>query len=358
MSDYYHTQRIEFVKKTRELQEELPIWYGDYLRSIETVTSALTRLNYTRDIRVFFRYLIAENRRFQGVAIEKITPDMLGDLTLRELEMYVEYLGYYISDEEKEFANDERGKARKISSLRSLFRYLYREQKITSNPAELIATPKLHHKAIIRLSPDEAARLMDAIENGEGLTQRQKQYQRKTVLRDFAIVMLFLTTGIRVSELVGLNVGDFNFKDNSFLVTRKGGNQATLYFEIETADAILRYLESKEEEQLSPSSPLFLSMQNKRITVRSVEKLVQKYARIASPHKKITPHKLRSTYGTMLYEETGDIYLVADVLGHKDVNTTKTHYAAMSEARRRMAAKAVKIRDDESSHRDDNNIKE
>jgi site-specific recombinase XerD len=89
----------------------------------------------------------------------------------------------------------------------------------------------------------------------------------------------------------------------------------------------------------------FLSMQNKRLSVRSVEKLVKKYASKVTSLKKITPHKLRSTYGTNLYKETGDIYLVADVLGHKDVNTTKKHYAAIDDSRRRMAASAVKLRE-------------
>ena len=91
---------------------------------------------------------------------------------------------------------------------------------------------------------------------------------------------------------------------------------------------------------------LFLSMQNRRMAVRSVEKLVKKYATpVTGGMKKITPHKLRSTYGTSLYQETGDIYLVADVLGHKDVNTTKKHYAAMKDENKRKAAKAVRLRE-------------
>ena len=86
-------------------------------------------------------------------------------------------------------------------------------------------------------------------------------------------------------------------------------------------------------------------MQYRRITVRAVENLVKKYAKIVSPLKKITPHKLRSTYGTNLYRETGDIYLVADVLGHSDVNTTKKHYAALEDERRRSARNKVRLRE-------------
>ena len=94
-------------------------------------------------------------------------------------------------------------------------------------------------------------------------------------------------------------------------------------------------------------------MQNKRISVRSVENLVKKYTQIATPRKHITPHKLRSTYGTALYRETGDIYLVADVLGYSDVNTTRKHYAAIEDDRRRRARKAVRLREEESSRKDE-----
>ena len=168
-------------------------------------------------------------------------------------------------------------------------------------------------------------------------------------MRDTAIIILFLGTGIRISELVGLNNVDLNFKDNSFLVTRKGGNKSILFFDDDVAAALIRYLDYKSECGLpnGDEDALFLSSQKTRITVRAVENLVQKYAKIVSPLKKISPHKLRSTYGTQLYKATGDIYIVADVLGHKDVNTTRKHYAAISEDARRAVAGKVKLRRDE-----------
>ena len=122
-----------------------------------------------------------------------------------------------------------------------------------------------------------------------------------------------------------------------------------LYFGKEVEKALKNYL-SSERKAMTPvaghENALFLSMQRKRMGVQAVENMVKKYARQVTPNKKITPHKLRSTYGTSLYKETGDIYLVADVLGHKDVNTTKKHYAAIDEDRRRQAALAVKLRED------------
>ena len=133
-------------------------------------------------------------------------------------------------------------------------------------------------------------------------------------------------------------------------MTRKGGNNAILYFSDEVRYALEEYIAEKSNDPKIPQgeNAFFLSMQYKRINVRSVEILVKKYSSIVTPLKKITPHKLRSTYGTRLYNETGDIYVVADVLGHKDVNTTKKHYAAITEDNRKRVANAVKLRIEEN----------
>ena len=160
---------------------------------------------------------------------------------------------------------------------------------------------------------------------------------------------LLLGTGIRVSECVGLDINDVDFDNNGIKIRRKGGYEVIVYFGDEVREALLDYLE--ERLQIVPvdghANALFLSLQQKRLNVRSVENLVKKYAQTVTKLKKITPHKLRSTYGTSLYRETGDIYLVADVLGHKDVNTTKKHYAAIEDSRRRSAANVVKLREKE-----------
>ena len=180
------------------------------------------------------------------------------------------------------------------------------------------------------------------------MTARQKSYQENTRIRDIAILTLFLGTGIRNSELVGLNVEDINFDNQSFVVTRKGGNRAILYFNDETSEALAQWIAYRENiKDLPPDEhTLFLSLQNRRITTRAIQNLVKKYASQVTTLKKITPHKLRSTYGTELYKESGDIYLVASVLGHKDVNTTRKHYASMNDEQKRKAADMVKLRKD------------
>lgn len=271
---------------------------------------------------------------------------ILESITREDIEEYLEYISYYHKDS-REITNEERGKSRKLASLRSFYNYFYQTEQIEKNPAVLIPMPKLHQKEIIRLDTDEVAILLDQVEDGTNLTKSQKKYHEKTKTRDTALLTLLLGTGIRVSECVGLDIEDVDFKNNGIKIRRKGGYETVVYFGEEVEQALLEYIEQRKHTiPLSGHEhALFLSIQNRRITVRAVENLVKKYASNVTTLKKITPHKLRSTYGTSLYRETGDIYLVADVLGHKDVNTTRKHYAALEDERKRKAANAVKLRE-------------
>ena len=188
--------------------------------------------------------------------------------------------------------------------------------------------------------------MLNQAEYGAQLTKQQQGFHKHTKTRDVAMLSLFLGTGIRISECVGINVDDIDFENSAFTVTRKGGNRVILYFNEEVKEALQNYLvdRAKIKDLKETENALFLSLQKKRMNVRSVQELVKKYSLLSTPLKRITPHKLRSTYGTNLYRETKDIYIVADVLGHKDVNTTKKHYAAISEDIRRDAANKVKLR--------------
>ena len=183
------------------------------------------------------------------------------------------------------------------------------------------------------------------------LNAKDSPFYEKTKERDLAIITLLLGTGIRVSELVGLNVDDVDFRNNGLHLIRKGRKEMTVYFGNEVADALEQYMEGSRKLVIPKEGhedALFYSMQRRRIGVQAVQNLVKKYAKEVTPLKKITPHKLRSTYGTALYQETDDIYLVAEVLGHSDVNTTRKHYAAMSDTRRRQAAGKVVLRESAS----------
>ena len=258
--------------------------------------------------------------------------------------MFLNYLTAFEVDGVR-FSNSEKTKARKLATIKSFFKYNYNKDRISSDPASKVLSIKLHDKAIIRLESDEVSTLLNNVEDGKGLSERQKSIQDKTRKRDIAILTLFLGTGIRISELVGIDMKDLDMDVNGFKITRKGGNQTILYFSDEVRQALDDYIDERAQNPLLDNEPaLFVSLQNKRITVRAVQNLVKKYASITSPLKHITPHKLRSTYGTNLYKETNDIYVVAEVLGHKDINTTKKHYAAISDDIKRAAASKVSLR--------------
>ena len=345
----YHEQTdIENTLRLRDVLKTLPPFCKDFFRAIEPRTTTKTRISYAYDIRIFFQFLLDLNPAFKDQSMDAFTIDVLDQITAVDLEEYEEYLKVYKSGDKTE-TNGERGLKRKMSSLRSFYAYYFKREMIHTNPTVLVDVPKIHQKSIIRLEADEVAMLLDYIEHGgDDLTGQKKVYYEKTKDRDLALVTLLLGTGVRVSECVGLDIEDVDFKNNGIKVTRKGGNEMVVYFGPEVEKALKNYLEVRKN--IVPvdghEHALFYSTQRKRLGVQAVENLVKKYARQVTTTKKITPHKLRSTYGTALYQETGDIYLVADVLGHKDVNTTKKHYAALDDSRRRQAATAVKLRED------------
>ena len=324
----YHEQTdVENTLRLRDVLKTLPPFCKDFFRAIEPRTTTKTRISYAYDIRIFFQFLLEQNPAFRDWSIDAFTVDVLDQITAVDLEEYEEYLKVYQAGDKTE-TNGERGLKRKMSSLRSFYAYYFKREMIHTNPTVLVDVPKIHQKSIIRLEADEVALLLDYIEHGgDDLTGQKKVYYEKNKDRDLALVTLLLGTGVRVSECVGLDIEDVDFKNNGIKVTRKGGNEMVVYFGPEVEKALKNYLEVRKN--IIPveghEHDLFYSTQRT---------------------KKITPHKLRSTYGTALYQETGDIYLVADVLGHKDVNTTKKHYAALDDSRRRQAATAVKLRED------------
>lgn len=342
----YHDQiNINNDLKLREMLKELPRFCMTFFRGIEYTTSSRTRIAYAYDLGVFFNYIKDTNPAYADIEINHFSIDILNKITVDDIEEYLDYLKVY-SKNSSEHTNREKGIKRKLSSLKSFYNYFFCNQIIEDNPAAKVRMPKLHESEIIRLDSDEVARLLDEVESGDNLTKSQKKYHDKTKLRDTALLTLLLGTGMRVSECVGIDINDVDFKNSGIKVRRKGGYEAIVYFGDEVEIALLNYLEYRNtiKPVAGHENALFLSLQNKRISVRSVENLVKKYSGLITTLKHITPHKLRSTYGTNLYKETGDIYLVADVLGHKDVNTTRKHYAAIEDRRRYNARNEVSLR--------------
>ena len=353
MERYVNERDKKYLNKLRtEIMPSLPSFCADFFIGISSVTTVLTRYNYSTDLLVFFNYLVSDGAIFDGMNVRDITLSDMDSVKSRDIERFVDYIGGYYTAGGEFVKNSDKAKSRKLSAVRSLFKYLYTHDLINENVTTKVAMPKLREKEIIRLENDEVREVFELLDTESSfISEQQNAYNNNnTKARDNAIITLMLGTGIRVSECVGLNVADINFTNKSFIVTRKGEKESILYLNDEIIDAIKAYLPVRkaqlEKKKIKPEEidALFLSLQNKRMSVRAVEIMVKKYAQIVAPLKKISPHKLRSTYGTALYRQTNDIYVVAEVLGHKDINTTKKHYAAISEDIKKSAANKVNFR--------------
>ena len=302
----YHEQTyIDNTLRLREILKTMPPFVRDYFRAIEPKSSAKTRISYAYDIRVFFHFLMENNPVYKDYTMDQFTVKDLERIEPVDIEEYQEFLKVYTGSEDKQITNTEKGLARKMSALRSFYAYFFKHQVIEKNPTLLVDMPKLHDKAIIRMDTDEVAALLEYVEHGgDDLTGQRKVYFEKTRNRDLAILTLLLGTGIRVSECVGLDIQDVDFKNNGVKVTRKGGNEMVVYFGEEVENALKMYLYTTRKSITAlpgHENALFLSTQRKRMGVQAVENMVKKYARQITPNKKITPHKLRSSYGTALY---------------------------------------------------------
>jgi len=354
MSNYHEEQNRQNILRLREHLKVLPPFLGEFFRNKADYTSTRTRLGYAYDLKLFFNFLVNETRDFSANNMDNFVLDDLARVNADHIEEFMEYLSYYTTSRERQGAeyhvqNELEGKSRKLSAVRTMFTYFYKKGKIAANPAELVATPPIKEKAKVYLDANEIANLLDEADSGESLTKKQKDYHAHTRSRDVAILSLFAGTGIRISEAVGLNLEDIDIDSGCFKVVRKGGDEAILYFGDEVSEALGEYLEHrlKISEKPGHERALFLSMQNRRITTRAVQNLVKKYSFLANSLKKITPHKLRTSFGTNMYRQTGDIYLVADLLGHKDVNTTRKSYADTKADAGRRAVRELRLRKDD-----------
>jgi len=320
---YVKERDIYNIDQLNRVLENLPPFCNAFFLGIEQTTSPLTRLGYARDLEIFFNFLTTETEKFHDKKIVDFDKSDLNQVTIDDLELYMSFLTHYRKNNQ-DYLNGERGKMRKMAALRSFFKYFYRRGDLQENIMTKIDLPKIHEKSIIRLSDEEVAKMIAAANKNP---------------RDEMMITLFLLSGIRVSELVGLDYQDIDLKNKTFLITRKGGKQTILHMGQQLHDKFVEYF---ADGDWTPTTPVFTKCGH-RLSVRAVENIVKKYAAIAAPLKKISPHKLRSTYGTNLYKATNDIYVVADVLGHKDINTTKKHYAAISDDIRIKAADMVKL---------------
>ena len=197
--NYHDEQSMINITHMREVLATLPGFCKSFFRGIQEYTSSRTRLAYAYDLRVFFEFLHDNNSMCKKMEITAYPLSILDSICKEDIEEYMDYLSLYEKDG-KEYTNNERGKKRKLSALKSFYNYYFCAEQIQTNPAALVPLPKQHEKEIIRLDADEVAMLLDQVEDGTKLSKTQQIYHKKTVIRDVALLTLLLGTGIRVSE--------------------------------------------------------------------------------------------------------------------------------------------------------------
>ena len=343
--------------KFLEIIDELPDYCMMYFMSKADTYKPRTKVTYAIDLKSFFWYLIdALPDRFPYAKISDIPKDSLNTLVSDDIVMYMAYLNEYsMKDSDGSYPtklnhdgnpeiivykNGPAAKKRKLAALKSFFKYMMVNRKLTNDPTVYVDIPKLDEKAIITLSKKEEKKLKDCVSNGSGKTDRGKKFFEKTKYRDLAIITLFLGTGLRISELCGLNMFDFDFEERRILVARKGHKQEFVYFNQEVLSTLTDYIEFERPQLLKEAydkksdGPLFVSNRGTRITVNRVEMIIKEYGRqVLPPNVKISAHLLRKTYGTNVYEKSGDLPLAQHALGHSDPSTTAKFYIKFDENR-------------------------
>ena len=327
----YKKQKEELNKeKLDELLRILPAYCRDYFVYAEGTQDrpSSTMLAYAQEVRKFFDYMIKENPTL--TCYDDISIDVLNRLTPKDIQEYMYYAKSHKDADGNTVTNSASTRSRKLSALRSFFKYLYAYSGLNMNPAAMVDSPDIKRKKQPRLNREEVSELLDSVETGNDLTDRQKDYALRSTLRDAAIMKLFLGTGIRVSELVGIDLGDIDWKNKEILIVRKGGDEDTIYIGDEIATALDDYIRFERQPFNDGEQALFVSSRTAsrgRLSVRAVEKLVKKYGAATIKTKKLTPHGCRRTFGQNYYQETGDIRETADLMGHSEVSTTAKHYA-------------------------------
>ena len=343
----YHIEKnkIYSEKLNDILKNNLPPYCRDYFIALENRTQIRTRIAYAYDLQLFFYYLQSENPLYSSCEAKDIPFDALKRLDRKDFEEYMHFLRSYEKDGRYGSSGDA-ALSRRLASLRSFFNYLYDTNAIEANPISKVKSPKRKEHPITVLEHDEVETLLSAIRTGDIWNDHERAYHVKTKKRDYALFYLLLSTGIRVSEAEGLNIDDIDFTHNEIRVIRKGGRYDILGLSPDVGDVIRDYIDSERIIILGEKSSekaLFVSSRGKRLSVRTIQAMTEKIGKKLFPMKHITPHKMRSTFGTAFQEKSGDIYLTASLLGHSDVNTTKKHYVRQDKQKIKEAFMDYKI---------------
>ena len=321
-----------------EIENQLPKFLRGFFSYLKGNVLPATRLAYLHDIRFFFRYLIEETDLTDAETADKIKLSELEQVKAVDVNMFIDFCRKYKVDTGNAiyiYENSNKSLARKKSSVSVMFKQLYRDELLSKNITDgfdPIRVPKPGEREIKALQDDEVMIMLDAVSTGTGLTDHERSYWEKTKKRDKAILILFLTYGLRLSELQQLNVSSFNFNRGEFKIYRKRGKESIMPLNNSATAVIHDYIDNERAADSSLDEEnrdaLFLSLQGRRMTERQIRELVKKYTSIALKTTRragYSPHKLRATAATSLIGRGNSIFDVAALLDHEQVTTTQLY---------------------------------
>lgn len=331
-----------------QMEKEMPTFLRGYFVYLKGNVLPMTRLAYLHDVKFFLNYLINETDLTHADDIKSITLDEFRNIKAVDINIFINYCrNYTVSTEDAIYfyENNNRSLARKKSSLSVMFKQLYRDELLPENITDgfdPIRVPKPGEREIKALQDDEVMVMLDAVTTGNGLTKKEHSYWEKTKLRDKAILIVFLTYGLRLSELQQLNVSSFNFSRGEFIIYRKRGKESAMPLNQSVTEVVRDYIDNERpKEGLSQENEdaLFLSLQKKRMTERQIRELVKKYTSIGmnvSRRSGYSPHKLRATTATSLIGRGNSVFDVQELLDHEQVTTTQLYAKHKMNTRREL----------------------
>lgn len=332
----------------------LPDFVFDYIEISYSGESINTQIGYSIDIKTFLEYL--KQFKFKDVErLEDFTLAHMEQVTLRDLNAFTAYLKEYETDTvtidgrhvKRVRKNSAYGINRKLSGIRGLFAYLYKNDLISQNVTDKLDFKKIHQKMKRPLTTQETIDLLDVIYNGEKYYEgRDLTEYNNRKLRDIALFTAYLGTGCRVSELINLDVKDVSFDTSSFVVTRKGGDEQEIFMPVQVENELYNYMQERAENKNAKDDALFLSRLGKRMTAQGVEKLLKKYCATVGIYDsdKARPHALRRTFACNLIADGVDIKMVAELMGHKNIEVTHRYYTQYAVEKRKEVMRGFDIK--------------
>lgn len=335
----------EIIFRCEDIENQLPRFLRGYFIYLKGNVLPMTRLAYLGDVLFFFEYLVNETDLTSADNPKDVTLSELNNIKAVDVNIFIDYCRRYTKEKENGiyiYENNNKTLARKKSSVSVMFKQLYRDELLDKNITDgfdPIRVPKAQEREIKALQDNEVMVMLDAVSTGNGLTKKEHQYWEKTKKRDKAILILFVTYGLRLSELQQLNVSSFNFTRGEFKIYRKRDKESVMPLNKSVTAAVEDYIlnERKEIGDIVDKDALFLSLQGTRMSSRQIRTLVKKYTSIGMQTSRsggYSPHKLRATAATSLIGRGNSIFDVQALMDHEQVTTTQLYAAHKANVKR------------------------